>query len=296
MHYITFCGPNQATIAERDQNNINGPKFIPKDNKTVNEMLHKNVEMWGGEMFKFLTVKPYRRDELIHIRNIKNIQKKKNIIIKKADKGNSMVALTREQYIKMGEKYLEKDAYGKPKDRNLQQSKEDNAQMIKTIKGLYPDFYNRHKNLFERTPIRDRYIYFLPKIHKPLKDGIYPERPITDTFGTNGITLDKIFMIYATKIRDTITTTTLDSLETVIKLEQFSKSKFNEKWVFLTFDIEDLYTNIPITDALDISGTELITNGILDKPLSRRLTNIIITLFTNNQIQFGDKIYGKSME
>ena len=24
-----------------------GPQFIPKDNKTVNEKLHKNVETWG---------------------------------------------------------------------------------------------------------------------------------------------------------------------------------------------------------------------------------------------------------
>ena len=169
-----------------------------------------------------------------------------------------MVALTRKQYIKMGEKKLEKNAYGKLNDRNLQQSKEDIAQMIETIKGLYPDFYTRHKNLFERTTTRDRYIYFQPKIHQPLNDGTYPGRPITDTFGTYGIPRDKKFTIYATKLRDTITTTTLGSLETVIKLEHFSKWKFNEKRVFSTFDIEDLYTNIPITDALEISRIELI--------------------------------------
>ena len=157
---------------------------------------------------------------------------------------------------------MEKEAYGTSNDKNLEQSKEDIAQMIETIKGLYPDFYNRHRNLFGKTPIRDRYIYFLPKVHKPLNDGIYPGRPITDTFGTYGTTLDNIFTIYATKIRDTKTTTTLGSLETVINLEQFSAMKFNQKWVFLTFDIEDLYTNIPITDALEISTAELIKKNI----------------------------------
>ena len=85
-----------------------GPQFIPKDNKTVNEKLHKNLETWGEELFKNLTVKPYRKDELTHLRNIDNIKRKKNINKKKADKSNSMVNLTREQYIKMRHKYLEK--------------------------------------------------------------------------------------------------------------------------------------------------------------------------------------------
>ena len=149
----------------------------------MNEKLHENVETWGDEMFKYLTFKPCRKDELTHIRNINNIKKKKNSIIRKTDKGNSMVVLTREQYIKVRDKYLEKEAYGTSNDKNLQQSKEDIAQTIETIKGLYPDFYNRHENLFEKTPIRVRYIYFLPKNHKPLNDGIYPGRPITDTSG-----------------------------------------------------------------------------------------------------------------
>ena len=122
-----------------------------------------------------------------------------------------------------------------------------------------------------------------------MNDCIYPGRPITDTFGTYGNTLDEVITIYATKIRDTITTTTVGSLETDVKVQQFCESKLNEKWVFLSFDIEDLYKNIRIRDALELSGTELIKNGILDKPLPRLLTNIIKTLFTNNQLQFGDK-------
>ena len=75
--------------------------------------------------------------------------------------------------------------------------------MIQTIKGLYPDFYNRHENLFTKTPIRHRYIFLLPKIQKPLDDSIYPRRPTTDTFWTYGFTLDTLFTICATKIRDT---------------------------------------------------------------------------------------------
>ena len=45
---------------------------------------------------------------------------------------------------------------------------------------------------------------------------MYPGRPITDTFGTFGITLDKIFTLYATRLRSTITTTTMGSLETIL--------------------------------------------------------------------------------
>ena len=90
-------------------NEIKNLSMGPKNNKTVNQMSHKNVEMWR-EMFKYLTVKLYRKNELTHIQSIKNIKKKKDIFIKQADKGNSMVALTREQSIEMRDKFLEKDA------------------------------------------------------------------------------------------------------------------------------------------------------------------------------------------
>ena len=113
-----------------------GPQFIPKDSKTVNEMLQKNVETWGEEMFKYLPVKPYRKDELTHIRKINNIKRKRNIIIKKADKSNNMVVLTREHYIKMGGKNFDKEAYGTSNGKKLQQCQEDIAQMIETIKRL----------------------------------------------------------------------------------------------------------------------------------------------------------------
>ena len=60
-----------------------------------------------------------------------------------------MVVLTREHYIKIGEDYVEKEAYGTSNGKKLQQSEEDIAQMIETIKGFKPDFFNRHKHLFQ---------------------------------------------------------------------------------------------------------------------------------------------------
>ena len=129
-----------------------------------------------------------------------------------------------------------------------------------------------------------------------MNDCIYPGRPIIYTFGTYGNTLDEIFTIYATKIRDTITTTTVGSLETVFELEPFSERKLNETCVFPSFDIEDLYQNIPIAHALEFFRTELIKNGILGKPLSRLLTKIIKTFFTDNQLQSGDRKVRKVMQ
>ena len=266
-----------------------GPKFIPKDNKSMEKMRTNNVNLWGGEMFKYIMIKQYGRNELIHVKNIRAIKNKKDVIIKKADKGNVLVAMTTSQYHLMGTRYLEKDAYGICNDDILEKSKEEIQQMVESIRGIYPEFYVKHRRLFEMKPIRERYIYFSPKIHKELKDGMYPGRPITDTYGTFGITLDKIFTIYASKLRETITTTTMGSLETIIKLEQFGQRNFNDNWVFLTFDIEDLYTNIPITEALEIVQQQMVNQRILAKPLAKILTNIIKTLFTNNLLNFGKR-------
>ena len=60
-----------------------GPKFIPKDNNTGNEKLHKNVETWGEEIFIYLTVKTYRKDELTHIRSKNNITRRKLLLSRK---------------------------------------------------------------------------------------------------------------------------------------------------------------------------------------------------------------------
>ena len=42
-------------------------------------------------------------------------------------------------------------------------------------------------------------------------------------------------------------------VETVIKLEQFSERGLNDKWRMLTFEMKDLYTNIPSKSALVIA-------------------------------------------
>ena len=238
-------------------------------------------------MFRYVQIRKYRKDELVHTRNIRNLKRKTQIIFKKADKGNGLVAMTREQYITMGDRYLQKTAYGPIDEETIEQSKEDIQQLVETIKGRHPDVYVRHRILFETKSFRERYIYFLPKIHKTINDGMYPGRPITDTFGTFGITLDKIFTLYATRLRSTITTTTMGSLETIIKLEQFSKRRFNEKWIFLTFDIVDLYTNISITEALEIVHLEICRENILEKPIAHLFTTIMKKLFTNNKLSFG---------
>ena len=266
-----------------------GPKFIPKDNKTLQQMFENNIRLWEGERFRHTKINKYRPEELTHINNTRTIRRRKGVIIKKADKGNCLIAMTIEQYRLMGENYLQKAAYGTIDEQKLLESEEDIAQLVEVIRGRHPDFYARHRKLFESKPFRDRYIYFLPKIHKPMQNGMYKGRPITDTFGTYGITLDKIFAIYANRLRHTIKTTTMGSLETVIKLEQFSQRGFNKNWVFLTFDIEDLYTNIPICEALEIVQRAMCKEKILDKPVAHLLTTIIKTLFTNNKINFGQR-------
>ena len=57
----------------------------------MEQMWKNNIALWGGEMFKHISPKKYRWIEMTHNRNIKNIKQKPNLVIKKADKGNSIV-------------------------------------------------------------------------------------------------------------------------------------------------------------------------------------------------------------
>ena len=88
---------------------------------------------------------------------------------------------------------------------------------------------------------------------------IYPGRPITDAVKTFGSKLEKLFSKLIQPIRNSIKCTIQGSLECLLRLEKFARvnkvNYYNDQapnLCFLTFDVEDLYTNVPIKDAMNI--------------------------------------------
>ena len=147
-----------------------------------------------------------------------------------------------------------------------------NQNMIKTyiadIEKHNPPFYKKYKKFFRIDGEREKHVYFLLKIHKQIMDStqskIYPGRPITDAVRTFGSKIDKFFSKLIQPIRNSIKCTIQGGLECLLRLEKFARDQnvntYNEhvpNLSFLTFDVEDLYTNVPIKKAMNIIKIEL---------------------------------------
>ena len=99
---------------------------------------------------------------------------------------------------------------------------------------------------------------------------IYPDCPLTDAIKTYGSHLDKLFSKLVQPMRNSIRCTIQGSLECLLRLEKISHDHnvdtYNEhvpNLCFLTFDVEDLYTNVPIKEAMNIIKVELCKRKIV---------------------------------
>ena len=107
------------------------------------------------------------------------LKKRKDIVIKKADKGNAFVALTIPQYEAMANIQLSKNAYDQnPKMETITGNQNRIKTYLTDIEKNNPAFFKKHKKFFQIDGERDKHIYFLPKIHKKMVDStqgkIYP--------------------------------------------------------------------------------------------------------------------------
>ena len=114
------------------------------------------------------------------------------------------------------------------------------------------------------------------------------------TFGSK---LDKLFSKLIQPIRNSITCTIQGSLECLLRLEKFARErgvhlKDNHKpnLCFVTFDVEDLYTNVPIKEAMNIIKKELCRRKIITGSTLFCLIEAVKLLYANNAIFFGDNL------
>ena len=279
-----------------------GTGYIPKSLKNARKTLLKDSFDWAWPINKdnveLCLTKCCNKD----YNTMLELKKRKDFLIKKADKGNAFVAMTIPQYEAMAYKQLSKKAYEhNPSPETIKDNQNRIRNYIKDIQTNNPFFFKRYKKYFNIEGEREKNIYFLPKIHKTPIDTaqgkIYPGRPITDAVKTFGSKLDKLFSILIQPIRDSITCTILGSFECLLKLEKVSRSLgVNQKdenkpnLCFLTFDVEDLYTNVPIKEALHIIKVELCKRKIVTGSTLFCLIEAMKLLFSNNAIYFGEKL------
>ena len=183
---------------------------------------------------------------------LKNLIKNRDLIIQKADKGNTVVTLNKNNYISKIKVILnDSSKFQKP---SIDQSKVLNHivhmenRIIDVLKKLTSKKVISEKKYEDLHTIGSSpaILYGRAEIHKPVKDDIPSFRPILSAIGTPTYKLSKFFVPLLTPL-------TLN--EYTIK-DSFSFAEellnYDSNLVMASFDVESLFTNIPLQETVDL--------------------------------------------
>ena len=219
------------------------------------------------------------------------LKKLENVIIQKSDKGNSVVLLGKDIYVgKMKsilndkQKFLEMNLTEKEMLKKLLQTQDKIKQCLDPLlrdKIVDDNTYNR---LLPKGSQPGK-MYGLCKVHKSSVDGCPPFRPILSAIGTPTYNIAK-FLI---PILEPITKNDFVIRDSFTFVEDVKKQNFD---LFMaSFDVEALFTNIPLEETIEICVDKLYTRRNMKiKGLSRIQFKNLLELATKESLFIFDGI------
>ena len=215
-----------------------------------------NMDSWsaGKEVLRTIAFKYYNNFnpyKIFHpllnkkdINIMRNLGNDKNIIISKPDKGRGVVIMNKVDYIeKMNTVLNDRNKFMKididPKAKTIKlEDKVNNT--LKKIKLKNKEFFE-HISVSGCTP---GILYGLPKIHKENT----PLRPILAAYNTHTYDLAKLLVPILSKISKNEFTVN----NSYNFYEEISQLKISESSFMASFDVQSLFTNIPLLQTIDI--------------------------------------------
>ncbi|XP_065642787.1 uncharacterized protein LOC136074401 [Hydra vulgaris] len=180
---------------------------------------------------------------------IKRLRKNENIVITRPDKGNGIIVLNNVDYINsLNNSISDKTKFKELKDDptiKREVSLQGYLRKLKKLKCFEKDIYNKIYPVGSQTAR----IYALPKMHKLSKDSSLPSfRPIISTVGTYNYKLAK-------HLSDLLSPYLPKHYTTFSFVEDLKQVDVTNKFI-VSYDVENLFTNIPLNETINIA-TEL---------------------------------------
>lgn len=209
------------------------------------------------------------------------LQRLKNIMICRADKGNKVVIWDRTAYQTEANKHLGSDAYVAISDDDHKRVYEE---VINAIKLHFPDEDTRKRLL--PTSSRPGKFYMLPKIHKDINPT--PGRPIISNIKTATEKLSRWLheeLYPVLKSTDSFLQSTDDFLRT------FDKTKDDiADTTLLTMDVESLFTSIETTNGVEAIRSLLKDQNWPDERVAK-ICELLTVVLTSNTFAFNGRLY-----
>ena len=264
--------------------------WLPPPSKTPLE-----IDMFRTDLSAFLqTIQPRKpnpnlpKDEHNALLQLKSL---KDVIIKPADKGSTVVLQDRELYNKEGFIQLSDSKFYKPLQKsNNETTVQKINQILKEMLHLSLITKENFQYLSPKPEARPRLFYLLPKIHKPKGEwrvpGILPKgRPIVSD--VNSISYETSKLI--TLIMEPFSTSHPSYLkDTSDFLDKLPRSDLPDGTLLVTMDVESLYTNIDTNFGLNCVRKTLSTDP---HPIHPYILQLLELTLNNNEFLFDQKLF-----
>ena len=223
---------------------------------------------------------------------LKGLSSNKDIILQKADKGNSVVLVNKADYTKRMKELLS-DA-SKFKEITVEPGKEIN--LLLQHEGKLIEFLKRVKSSVTTDLYKHLYpqgsqpgiMYGLSKIHKPLVNGFPKLRPILSAINTGTYKWAKCF-VPLLKPFTSNNYTVKDSFDFAKDITQQSSKLF-----MASLDVDSLFTNVPLDETIEICVNELFKSSQTVSGLNKQQVLEMLSLTTKeNVILFDQKYYSQ---
>ena len=220
-----------------------------------------------------------------------------NLVIQKADKGNTVVIIDKLSYVqKMEELLSDTSKFTKVKfnpKHKVNQELRHILGMEEAIKLCLDDLLQRNYlsqedyKLMKPTGSRPGVMYGLCKIHKDATNGreLPPFRPILSAIRTCAYSLAKFFVPVLKEL--TINTYTIKDSFTFAE----EVAEQNAGFYMVSFDVESLFTNIPLDETINICVDRLYANKKKVRGLLKRQFKELLTLATKSSCFLFNGIY-----
>ena len=197
------------------------------------------------------------------VQNLRNLSRDESIVICKPDKGRGVVIVNRSDYVSSMLDIISDtskfELLSFSFDKYTRKIEDKLNNFLHKVKDQITTSCHNIKDLFA-SGCAPGILYGLPKIHKPDFSSKFQFRPIFAAYNNPCYKLSK-FLVPLLSPYATNEYTIDNSLSFVNSLKQFNGSADN---LFMaSFDIESLYTNIPLTETV-----EIILNYVFTEPTS----------------------------
>lgn len=248
-YYSYFCSLEKIVNSLKSEACTNNTEFI--DN--LRSLAFKYFYNFNpSKIFSVFT-----KEDIANIRNFSS--NNKNIIVTRPDKGRGVVLVNKDTYINSMLSIIADDS-------KFKEIKDPIHKYTVKIESKINRFLGKLKNLniFSSELYNKLYVsgsgpgvlYGLPKIHKPDFSTNFQFRPIFAAYNTPSFSIAKFLVPILSNL--TMNEYTLkNSYEFVQQLTELGNA---DEYVMASFDVQNLFTNIPLHETIDIILKQLFTS------------------------------------